>query len=602
MDFSGHNLIIKISSIERLVLDPSNKIDSMANWALFFADTELKFFKTGDSQIKLTGSIKTTSNQNAIVKPNFKFEDMGIGGLDEEFSAIFRRAFASRIFPSSLVEKLGIQHVRGVLLFGPPGTGKTLMARQIGKMLNAHEPKIVNGPEVLNKFVGQSEENIRNLFKDAEAEYKAKGDESKLHIIIFDELDAICKQRSGQSNGGTGVGDSIVNQLLSKMDGVDQLNNILIIGMTNRLDLIDEALLRPGRLEVHMEIGLPTEAGRLQILKIHTAKMRTNKALAEDVDLTELAGLSKNFTGAEINGLIKSATSFAFNRHVKVGTLATIDEAGIENMQISRQDFINAFSEVQAAFGANDESFSACSKFGIIHFSPDIEWIFNDCHLSVSSVRSNVDRGSIVSLLLHGPTGSGKTSIAAHIAKNSDFPFVKMISPETMVGMSEQARIHEITSVFNNAYKSKLSLIIIDCIERLLDYVPVGPRFSNAILQTLQVCIKRIPPNNRSLLVLSTTSRRQLLDELDMADCFTAEVHVPQIHSLDSVYIVLKEVKLLSEADQNLIKAELSQKISNYPQFSISVKNLINLISLACQDTENGPSRFVDSFLSQINK
>ena len=602
MDFSGHNLIIKISSIERLVLDPSNKIDSMANWALFFADTELKFFKTGDSQIKLTGSIKTTSNQNAIVKPNFKFEDMGIGGLDEEFSAIFRRAFASRIFPSSLVEKLGIQHVRGVLLFGPPGTGKTLMARQIGKMLNAHEPKIVNGPEVLNKFVGQSEENIRNLFKDAEAEYKAKGDESKLHIIIFDELDAICKQRSGQSNGGTGVGDSIVNQLLSKMDGVDQLNNILIIGMTNRLDLIDEALLRPGRLEVHMEIGLPTEAGRLQILKIHTAKMRTNKALAEDVDLTELAGLSKNFTGAEINGLIKSATSFAFNRHVKVGTLATIDEAGIENMQISRQDFINAFSEVQAAFGANDESFSACSKFGIIHFSPDIEWIFNDCHLSVSSVRSNVDRGSIVSLLLHGPTGSGKTSIAAHIAKNSDFPFVKMISPETMVGMSEQARIHEITSVFNNAYKSKLSLIIIDCIERLLDYVPVGPRFSNAILQTLQVCIKRIPPNNRSLLVLSTTSRRQLLDELDMADCFTAEVHVPQIHSLDSVYIVLKEVKLLSEADQNLIKAELSQKISNYPQVSISVKNLINLISLACQDTENGPSRFVDSFLSQINK
>lgn len=602
MDFSGHNLIIKISSVERLVLDPSNKIDSMANWALFFADTELKFFKTGDSQIKLTGSIKTTSNQNAIVKPNFKFEDMGIGGLDEEFSAIFRRAFASRIFPSSLVEKLGIQHVRGVLLFGPPGTGKTLMARQIGKMLNAHEPKIVNGPEVLNKFVGQSEENIRNLFKDAEAEYKAKGDESKLHIIIFDELDAICKQRSGQSNGGTGVGDSIVNQLLSKMDGVDQLNNILIIGMTNRLDLIDEALLRPGRLEVHMEIGLPTEAGRLQILKIHTAKMRTNKALAEDVDLTELAGLSKNFTGAEINGLIKSATSFAFNRHVKVGTLATIDEAGIENMQISRQDFINAFSEVQAAFGANDESFSACSKFGIIHFSPDIEWIFNDCHLSVSSVRSNVDRGSIVSLLLHGPTGSGKTSIAAHIAKNSDFPFVKMISPETMVGMSEQARIHEITSVFNNAYKSKLSLIIIDCIERLLDYVPVGPRFSNAILQTLQVCIKRIPPNNRSLLVLSTTSRRQLLDELDMADCFTAEVHVPQIHSLDSVYIVLKEVKLLSEADQNLIKAELSQKISNYPQFSISVKNLINLISLACQDTENGPSRFVDSFLSQINK
>jgi vesicle-fusing ATPase len=118
-------------------------------------------------------------------------------------------------------------------LFGPPGTGKTLMARQIGKMLNAREPKIVNGPEILNKFVGQSEENIRKLFADAEKEvrrtgpppdakihltrqYKQRGDESGLHIIIFDELDAICKQR-GSTGGGTGVGDSVVNQLLSKV-------------------------------------------------------------------------------------------------------------------------------------------------------------------------------------------------------------------------------------------------------------------------------------------------------------------------------------------------------------------------------------------------
>lgn len=95
---------------------------------------------------------------------------MGIGGLDTEFGAIFRRAFASRVFPPGLVEKLGIQHVKGILLHGPPGTGKTLMARQIGKMLNAREPKIVNGPEILNKYVGASEENIRKLFADAETE------------------------------------------------------------------------------------------------------------------------------------------------------------------------------------------------------------------------------------------------------------------------------------------------------------------------------------------------------------------------------------------------------------------------------------------------
>lgn len=102
------------------------------------------------------------------------------------------------------------------------------------------------------------------------------------------------------------------------MDGVDQLNNILIIGMTNRLDMIDEALLRPGRLEVHMEISLPDEKGRYQILNIHTAKMRTNGVMDHDVDLLELAQVTKNFSGAELNGLVKSATSFAFSRHVKV--------------------------------------------------------------------------------------------------------------------------------------------------------------------------------------------------------------------------------------------------------------------------------------------
>ena len=107
-----------------------------------------------------------------MIKLNFRFEDLGIGGLDREFGEIFRRAFSSRIYPPELVQKMGVKHIKGLLLYGPPGTGKTLTARQIGKMLNAKEPKIVNGPEVLNKYVGQSEENIRNLFKDAEIEVR----------------------------------------------------------------------------------------------------------------------------------------------------------------------------------------------------------------------------------------------------------------------------------------------------------------------------------------------------------------------------------------------------------------------------------------------
>jgi vesicle-fusing ATPase len=254
---------------------------------------------------------------------------------------------------------------------GPPGTGKTLMARQIGKMLNARGPIIVNGPEILNKYVGQSEENIRKLFAPAETEYKAKGEESSLHIIIFDELDAICRQR-GSVQSGTGVGDSIVNQLLAKMDGVEQLNNILIIGMTNRLDMIDEALLRPGRLEIHMEISLPDEKGRFEILKIHTSKMRENDILDPDVDLEELSAISKNYSGAEIAGVCKSASSFAFNRHIKVGSLASV-APDVDKMKVKMDDFLHALDEVKPAFGVSESELSLCVQNGIIRYSPVVD-------------------------------------------------------------------------------------------------------------------------------------------------------------------------------------------------------------------------------------
>jgi vesicle-fusing ATPase len=270
MDFKNIPLAFKIKTVQLVDLSMEKASGSAPTMStpnsrgILTRQSAITFYKDASSPIKLKGSTKRPA-ANSIIAPDFKFEDMGIGGLDTEFSQIFRRAFASRIFPPGLIEKLGIQHVKGILLFGPPGTGKTLIARQIGKMLNSREPKVINGPEVLNKYVGQSEENIRKLFADAEKEYKEKGDESGLHIIIFDELDAVCKQRGSGAGGGTGVGDSVVNQLLSKLDGVDQLNNILLIGMTNRMDMIDDALLRPGRLEVHMEISLPDEPGRAQV-------------------------------------------------------------------------------------------------------------------------------------------------------------------------------------------------------------------------------------------------------------------------------------------------------------------------------------------------
>ena len=121
--------------------------------------------------------------------------------MDNELTNIFRRAFASRRFPQAVIEKFGIKHVKGILLFGPPGTGKTLIARQLAKSLKAKELKIVNGPEIFSRYVGESEQNIRKLFEGAREDEKKDGDQSPLHILVFDEIDAICKQRGTINNG-----------------------------------------------------------------------------------------------------------------------------------------------------------------------------------------------------------------------------------------------------------------------------------------------------------------------------------------------------------------------------------------------------------------
>ncbi|KAK2740193.1 transport between ER and Golgi ATPase protein [Myotisia sp. PD_48] len=545
--------------------------------------TLINFFKDAKTGINLKASNRRPA-ANSIVRPDFKFENMGIGGLDVEFSTIFRRAFASRIFPPGLVEKLGIQHVKGILLYGPPGTGKTLIARQIGKMLNAREPKVINGPEVLNKYVGQSEENIRKLFADAEKEYKEKGDESGLHIIIFDELDAVCKQRGSGSAGGTGVGDSVVNQLLSKLDGVDQLNNILLIGMTNRMDMIDDALLRPGRLEVHMEISLPDEHGRQQILKIHTQKMRDNDIMDSDVDIQELAQLTKNFSGAEISGLVKSASSFAFNRHVKVGTMAGVSD-DIVNMKVNRQDFHNALEEIKPAFGVAEEELEECIRGGIIHFSPMIQEILAEGHLFVKQVRDPEATTSLFSVLLHGPPGSGKTALAAKIAIDSGFPFVKLISPEDMVGYNEMSKIQHMNKIFMDAYKSPVSVVVIDNIERIIDLVSTGLRFSNSVLQALIVLLRKHPPKGRRLLVLGTTTERAILKQLDVFTAFNSDIPVQNVDTYHEMTHILQEEGTLSqhEIDQSLTRI---RELTQSDRIGVGVKKVLLGIGTAKQDTE----------------
>lgn len=547
----------------------------------------LLFKKKKDAALRIQGG--ASSGNSRLFERGFNFQAMGIGGLDKEFADIFRRAFASRVFPPEVLRKMGIKHVRGMLLYGPPGCGKTLIARQIGKALNAHEPKIVNGPEILNKYVGESEANIRALFEDAEKEQEEMGDNSDLHIIIFDEIDAICKSR-GANGDGTGVHDSIVNQLLSKIDGVEALNNVLIIGMTNRKDLIDPALLRPGRLEVHVEIGLPNQEGRVQILKIHTNTMRQNGYLADDVDLAKLADRTKNFTGAELEGLVKSASSFALEREVDINNLTKVD-IDPEKMRVTWEDFERALKEVQPAFGLEKDELSMRFRNGIIEYSEEFKKLYSDLMTMVEQVRSS-EHTPLISVCLDGVQGCGKTALAAYVAMQSKFPFVKFISADMLLGASDSSKAGTISAIFQDAYKSPLSMIILDDLERLVEYVRLGPRFSNSVLQALLVLIKKNPPTvGRKLMIVATTSQRNAMEELGLMDPFNVVMDIPVPYAPKDVAEVLRKTGGMDE--------EVIAKVSSEITMGVPVKELLLIQEMARSDSENGVityEKYMDCF------
>ncbi|KAM6898113.1 vesicle-fusing ATPase-like isoform 2-T2 [Lycodopsis pacificus] len=584
-------LIKDIEAMDPSILKGEPASGKKPKIGLLLGNSQVIFEKAETSSLTLIGKAKTRESRQSIISPDWNFERMGIGGLDREFSDIFRRAFASRVFPADIVEQMGCKHVKGILLFGPPGCGKTLMARQIGKMLKAREPKIVNGPEILNKYVGESEANIRKLFADAEDEQKRLGANSGVHIIIFDEIDAICKQR-GSMAGSTGVHDTVVNQLLSKIDGVEQLNNILVIGMTNRPDLIDEALLRPGRLEVKMEIGLPDERGRIQILHIHTAKMRQYELMTPDVDIKELAAETKNYSGAELEGLVRAAQSTAMNRHIKATNTVEVNTETAEKLQVSRLDFMTSLNnDIKPAFGTNQEDYASYIMNGIIRWGDPVSAVLEDGELLVQQTK-NSERTPLVSVLLEGPPNSGKTALAAKISEDSQFPFIKICSPDKMIGHSEIAKCQAIKKIFEDAYKSQLSCVVVDDIERLLDYVPIGPRFSNMVLQALLVLLKKPPPKGRKLLIIGTTSRRDVLKEMEMLDVFSTTIHIPNISRGEQLVEALELLGSFQEVERaSIAKAVKGQNLW------IGIKKLLMLIEMAVQ---MDPGYRVSKFLSLL--
>lgn len=338
-----------------------------------------------------------------------------------------------------------------------------------------------------------------------------------------------------------------------------------------------------------MEIGLPDEKGRVQILNIHTAKMRQFNLLGSDVDVGELAAETKNYSGAELEGLVRAAQSTAMNRHIKASATVEVDLEKAENLKVHRDDFLASLdNDIKPAFGTNSEDYASYIMNGIIKWGDPVTAVLDDGELLVQQTK-NSDRTPLVSVLLEGPPNSGKTALAAKISEESQFPFIKICSPDKMIGHSEIAKCQAIKKIFEDAYKSQLSCVVVDDIERLLDYVPIGPRFSNLVLQALLVLLKKPPPKGRKLLIIGTTSRKDVLQEMEMLDAFSTTIHIPNISRGEQLVEALEMLGSFQEKE----RADIAKAVKGQGVW-IGIKKLTMLIEMAVQmDPEYRVSKFL---------
>lgn len=436
------------------------------------------YFKLNDDGIvevvSFEGQDISFVNEDHIPIKSWNLYDKGIGGMKDIADSLFRRAFVSRMIPTQKVKEIGAKHTKGVLLYGPPGTGKTLLARTIASLLNKDiEPKIVSGPEIFNKYVGESQKKVRELFQDAEQDQKTYGDKSPLHVIIFDEFDSIGKKRSTSDSTGSRVENDVVNQLLSKMDGVEQLHNLLVIALTNRKDIIDSALLRPGRFEIQIEVKLPTFEERIEIFEIHCSNLIKSNSMAEDVDLLQLAKLTDNYTGAEIEGIVKSACSFAMSRVVDLGENGgEISYDKDKDILVTNDDFNLAFQDITPQFGIQQHKMFK-KHFEDIVLPDKLNMIYDI---------------SFQTLLIHSSKDSNKIEdYVGKFAITSDIKCLYCVDYFSLIGMNEYQKSVYIKDVYVEASKTKSALIVINNLETIIGFKNF---INSSIIQTIITLVR----------------------------------------------------------------------------------------------------------------